>query len=90
MRERQFQQAIFAVIEHITKAELTNQGMKLVINYFNESGAVHPVDKAREAIIRYTQEPLPSLEQIREKSSQTELDDLDHLVLKMEYMGNRQ
>jgi len=89
MNEQQFQHAIFAVIEHLSKAELTDHGRKLVINYYNESVMKSPVEKAREAITRYISEPLPSLEQIREKSAHQELDELDHLILKLEYFAGR-
>ena len=89
MNERLFQHALFAVIEHITRAELTNQGKKLVIAYYNESKSPRPVDKAREAITRYTVEPIPTLAEIREKSKSRELDPLDHLLLKMEFRAGK-
>lgn len=89
MSEQLFQHAIFNVIEYLTKAELTDHGKKLVITYFNESPRMHPGEKAREAITRYTVEELPTLEKIREKSVSQELDELDHLILKMEYQAGR-
>lgn len=87
MREQQFQDAVYAVIEFLTKAELTDQGKKLIVSYYNESSGKNPAAKAREAITRYTVEPLPSLEQIRVKSKTQELDELDHLILKLEYQA---
>lgn len=87
MSEQLFQLAIFAVIESLTKAELSDQGKKLIINYYNESPGKNSAEKAREAITRYTIEPLPSLDQIRAKSKTQELDELDHLLLKLEYQA---
>ncbi len=81
--------AIFAVIEHLNKSELTTTSKKLIIAYVNEATGMTFVDKARTAVRRYTQTVLPSLESIREKSRTVELDALDHLVLKLEYEASR-
>jgi hypothetical protein len=81
--------AIFAVIEHLNKSELTTTSKKLIIAYVNEATGRSFVDKARTAVRRYTQIVLPSLESIREKSRTVELDALDHLVLKLEFEASR-
>jgi hypothetical protein len=81
--------AIFAVIEHLNKSELTTTSKKLIIAYVNEATGLSFVDKARTAVRRYTQIVLPSLESIREKSRTVELDALDHLVLKLEFEASR-
>jgi hypothetical protein len=81
--------AIFAVVEHINRSELTTTSKKLIINYVNEASELSYVEKARAAVHRYTQTVLPSLQSIQEKSRTQKLDKLDHLVLKMEYQASR-
>jgi hypothetical protein len=81
--------AIFAIIEHVNKSELTTTSKKLIIAYVNEASGLAFVEKARTAVKRYAQIVLPSLESIREKSRTVELDPLDHLVLKLEYEASR-
>ena len=81
--------AVFGIIEHLNKSELTTTSKKLLIAYLNETKGTSFSDRAREAVRRYTQTVLPSLESIREKSRTVELDELDHLVLKLEYEASR-
>ena len=81
--------AVFGVIEHLTKSELTTTSKKLIIAYLNGTSGTSYADRAREAVRRYAQTVLPSLESIREKSRTVELDELDHLVLKLEYEASR-
>jgi len=81
--------AVFAIIEHLNKSELTTTSKKLIINYVNEATGESPVDKAREAVRRYTDTVIPTLESIRTKSRTVKLDKLDHLVLKLEYEASR-
>ncbi|MGO9309237.1 MAG: hypothetical protein ACLQDL_09475 [Spirochaetia bacterium] len=81
--------AIFAVIEHLNKSELTTTSKKLIIAYVNEAKGLSFMEKARTAVRRYTQLVLPSLESIQQKSKTVELDSLDHLVLKLEYEASR-
>jgi hypothetical protein len=69
--------------------ELRTTSKKLIINYINESKHLHLIDRARVAVKRYTQEDIPSLEEIRAKSEREELSLLDHLLLKMEYEARR-
>ena len=81
--------AVFGIIEHLNKSELTTTSKKLLIAYLNETSGTSFSNQAREAVRRYTQTVLPSLESIREKSRTVELDELDHLVLKLEYEASR-
>jgi hypothetical protein len=81
--------AVFAVIEHVNRSELTATSKKLIIAYLNEASQETMVDKARAAALRYAQIVLPTLESIRLKSQTKKLDRLDHLVLKLEYEGSR-
>jgi hypothetical protein len=87
--EMSFLLALFAIIEHLNKSELTTTSKKLIINYINEATGKAPVDKAREAVRRYTETVIPTLESIRTKSRTVKLDKLDHLVLKLEYEASR-
>ena len=89
MSEMSFLLAVFAIIEFLNKSELTTTSKKLIINYLNDAGGEAMVDKAREAIKRYTETVLPSLESIRTKAKTVKLDKLDHLVLKMEFEASR-
>jgi hypothetical protein len=87
--EMSFLLAIFAIIEHLNKSELTTTSKKLIINYVNEASGESMVEKARAAVHRYTQIVLPTLESLREKARTMKLDPLDHLVLKLEYQASR-
>ena len=89
MSEMSFLLAVFAVIEHLNKSELTTTSKKLIIAYLNEADGEEPVVRAREAIRRYTETVLPALESIRAKAKTVKLDKLDHLVLKLEYEASR-
>jgi hypothetical protein len=87
--EMSFLLAVFAIIEHVNKSELTPTSKRLIIAYVKEASEKTMVEKARAAAHRYAQIVLPSLESIRQKSRTMKLDKLDHLVLKMEYEGSR-
>ena len=89
MSEMSFLLAVFAVIEHLNRSELTTISKKLIIAYVNEATGEELVDKAREAVRRYTETVLPTLASIRAKARTVKLDKLDHLVLKLEYEGAR-
>jgi len=89
MGEMSFLLALFAVIEHLHKSELTTTSKKLLIAYVNQASGASYSDKARRAVYRYAQTVLPSLDSIREKSRTVELDALDHLVLKLEHEASR-
>jgi hypothetical protein len=89
MSEMSFLIAVFAVIEHLNKSELTTTSKKLIMAYLKEASGLTMVEKARAAVRRYTEVVLPSLDSIRQKSRTAKLDKLDHLVLKLEYEGSR-
>ncbi len=89
MSQMSFLIALFAVIEHLNKSELTATSKKLIIAYVNEASGETILEKARAAVRRYTQIVLPTLDSIREKSRTVKLDKLDHLVLKLEYEASR-
>jgi len=81
--------ALFAVIEHLNKTELTTTSKKLIIAYVNEASGHDRIEKARQAVQRYTETVLPSLDSIRKKAATIKLDKLDHLVLKLEFEASR-
>ena len=81
--------AVFGIIEHLTKSELTTTSKKLIMAYLNQAPGESPTQRAREAVRRYAQTVLPSLDSIREKHRTMELDELDDLVLKLEYEAAR-
>jgi hypothetical protein len=83
--EMSFLLAVFAIIEHVNRSELSATSKKLIIAYVNEASDQSAADKARAAVHRYAQIVLPSLDSIRQKSRTVKLDRLDHLVLKLEY-----
>ena len=87
--EKRFLQSIFRLIEQINEAELRNSSKRLIITYINESKAPTFSEKARSAISKHTQKPVPSLEDIRNRNKFSELNALDHLVLKMEHEAER-
>ncbi len=69
--------------------ELRNTSKKIILNYLNESRHPQLIYRARAAVVRYIQDDIPSLEEIREKSRISELDAVDHLILKLEYEAQR-
>jgi hypothetical protein len=87
MSDATYYKSIFNVIEFIVMTELTDQGKHLIISYAERSVAPTTAGKARDAVVRYTQTdiPLPTLAELRAKKNASELDKLDHLILKMEY-----
>jgi hypothetical protein len=89
VREMGFLLAVFAIIEHVNKSELTPTSKKLIVIYVNEASELSMAEKARTAARRYSHIVLPTLESIREKAKTKKLDALDHLVLKMEYEASR-
>jgi hypothetical protein len=81
--------AVFELVEYVIKNELTNTSRNLIEHYLNDSSEDTMAGKARDAVMRYTQADVPTLQQIRTKSKTQELDNMDHLVLKMEYESKR-
>jgi hypothetical protein len=58
-----FLNSVFAVIEHITKAELTNTSKRLVISYINQSTHLPLLERTLQAIVRYTSANIPTSDQ---------------------------
>lgn len=87
--EKSFLNSVYDIVQLIVKTELRNTSKHLILNYIKEAEEVSLPDKAREAITRYTNEEVPSLEEIREKSKVAQLKELDHLILKMEYQADQ-
>ena len=90
--EDRYLNLIFHLIELLNKQELRVTSKKLIRNYVVESLEVHHVDKAREAVERYSSEELPAIDEIRAKfdaGDLASLDELDHLVLRLEFEGRK-
>ena len=79
--------AIFDAIEYLTQMELRVSSKRLILGYFNMSRRETSTLRAREAIERYTQTELPSLEEIRSRNSN--MTRLDKLVISMENEARR-
>lgn len=56
-------EAIFDVIQYLTKHALSNQGQKLIIHYFNDSKEDSSYLKALDAIEKYYPESMPAPEE---------------------------
>jgi hypothetical protein len=70
--------------------ELRNTSKNILLNYINESPRSSLIERAREAVLRYLQDDLPTLEDIQAKNQSGEaLNELDHKILKMEYEARR-
>lgn len=80
---------MFNLIEQVNRQELRNSSKHLIINYIKESGEIRLADRGREAVERYTNTLLPSLQRLREKARLAPLEPLDHLVLKLEYAAKQ-
>jgi hypothetical protein len=77
--------SVFSIVEKIIHIEMSAQGRGVIENYLDSAEADDFAEKARYAIYRYTQLDLPSLEDIRKKNKTDQLDEMDHLILKMEH-----
>ena len=77
--------SVFTIIENIIHIELSDQGRGVIENYLITAAADDYAEKARYAVFRYTQKELPSLDDIRRKNKLGELNEMDHLILKMEH-----
>lgn len=70
--------------------ELRSTSKKILLNYINESPQASLIERARDAIGRYLQEDIPSLEEVRAKAdSGMRLDRIDHKILQLEYEARR-
>jgi len=87
--ERQFLYSVFRLIEHINRQELRNSSKHLIRNYIEESGEISLADRGREAVERYTNTMLPSLQRLREKAKIAPLESLDHLTLQLEWAARQ-
>ena len=88
MTEKAYLNSIYDVIEHLVGKELLDTSKRLITNYIEGSREMSLTDKARDAIVRYLQTDIPTLDEIRKKSETSKLNKLDHLVLKMEYQAD--
>jgi hypothetical protein len=84
MQEGRLLNAIFELVERVTKAELTNSGRRLLITYLRSSPEDTAAARARSAIRRYAQWDPPSMDEVRERHRAGAMEDLDWRVLKVE------
>ncbi len=84
-----FLTTVFELVEFLSKNTLTTTSKRLLISYLNEASEGAWAARVRSSINRYMQKELPTLQEIREKSRNTELSKMDHLVLKMEHEAAR-
>jgi hypothetical protein len=84
MQEGRLLNAIFELVERFTKAELTNSGRRLLIEYFRTCPEDTAAGRARGAIRRYAQWDPPLMDDIRERHRAGAMEDLDWRVLKVE------
>ncbi|OHD74253.1 MAG: hypothetical protein A2177_15010 [Spirochaetes bacterium RBG_13_68_11] len=84
MQEGRLLNAIFELVERSTKAELTNSGRRLLIEYFRTCPEDTAAGRARGAIRRYAQWDPPSMDEVRERHRAGAMEDLDWRVLKIE------
>ena len=89
MNKSAYLRSVFSIIERIIKIEMTDQGRGVIENYLDTAAADDYAEKARYAIYRYTEIELPSLEDIRRKNKTDTLNEMDHLILKMEYQARQ-
>ena len=88
MTEKAYLDSIYKVIENLVGKELLDTSKTLITNYIEGSREMSLADKARDAIMRYLQADIPTLDEIRKKSETSNLNKLDHLLLKMEYQAD--
>jgi hypothetical protein len=84
MQEGRLLEAIFELVERFTKAEMTNSGRRLLIEYYRTCPEVTAAAKARSAIRRYAQWDPPSMDAVREHNRVGTMEDIDWRVLKVE------
>ncbi|MBN2508689.1 MAG: hypothetical protein JXB03_00375 [Spirochaetales bacterium] len=87
---RRFVKSVCMVIESLSRAELTKQGYKLVVNYLEESADLGFSGCARYTVKKYISKDLPTLEDIRARhKTGAGISELDDLVLRMEYEASQ-
>jgi hypothetical protein len=79
--------AVFELVERVTGAEMTNSARRLIIEYYREAPGATPSERARQAVRRYAQWDVPSLDEIRERHQAGTMEDVDWRVLKMEHLA---
>jgi len=89
MQEARLLEAIFELVERVTKAELTNSGRKLLISYYTASPEDSVSARARWAIRRYAQWDPPSMDEVRERHRAGAMEDLEWRVLKVEHEARK-
>ena len=67
MGKMELRNAIFNVVEYLTKRELSDHAKKLIIHYFNESKGDSAYEKAFDAIDRYYSDDIPSGDAMNDK-----------------------
>lgn len=85
MDTAKYLRSVIELAENIVHMRLSDQGKAVIENYIDSAAEESMSGKARNAIYRYTQYELPTLDQLREKNKTQELSQIDHLILKMEY-----
>ena len=89
MKESAYFRSIFDVVEFMIGKKLPDTGKRLIINYIESSASVTMAGRARDAVMRYTQEDIPTLDEIRQRHAVDEMSRMDHLVLKLEFQSRR-
>lgn len=84
-------QSVYDIVEHLGKMQLSDSSKHLILSYLQGAAAESASAGARAAITRYLdlRQELPSLADIRARSTTGTLSRLDQLVLKMEYEAAR-
>lgn len=59
MSKEEFKEALFETVEVLIQYQLSPSGKKLVQSYFNDADGESTLDRAIEAIKKYTQDELP-------------------------------
>ena len=59
MSKEEFREALFATVEALIQYQLSNSGRDLIQNYFNNADGESTLDRAVEAIKKYTGDELP-------------------------------
>lgn len=89
MSRDSFRKALFCVIEKMLDTELRASSQDLILNYFNESAETTSLERARDAVERYTQKELPRPAELSERERAGTLTKLDRLVLAMNLEAER-
>ena len=80
---------MFDLTESILRVELPDRAKHILEHYIKDSIRPTMAGRARDAIERYAQVKLPTLDEIRSKNKTSELDKLDNMILRLEYEAKR-